>query len=134
MRTFDPPRLRTFDPPRLRTFDPPRRYATPRADRQHALVCSRYVPHHSARVQLCDEAVHDPHYGAVFVSMVHQLLEPLGRAGVNLSHVEVHFGDSGSTALMAKLDEAIGRTAHINFLDNNTFVRMFVHAYLHYFV
>ena len=34
---------------------------------------------------------------------------------------------------MARLDAAIGRTAHINFLDNDTFVQMFVHAYLGFF-
>ena len=36
----------------------------------------RYVPHHSARLQLCEEAVHDLRYGATFVSMVHHILEP----------------------------------------------------------
>ena len=36
----------------------------------------RYVPYHSTRIQLCEEAVHDARYGAIFVSMVHHLLAP----------------------------------------------------------
>lgn len=92
----------------------------------------RYVPHHSARVQLCEEAVHDPHYGALFVAMVHNLLAPL--AHVDLAHVEVHFGAPPGPQLMSQLDAAIGRTAHVNFLDNDDFVHMFVHHVLRLFI
>ena len=92
----------------------------------------RYVPHHSARIQLCDEAVHDERYGAIFVSMVHHLLAPLSRT--HLKHVEVRFGVPASQALMSQLDAAIGRTAHISFLDSDVFVRTFVHTYLDHFV
>ena len=48
-------------------------------------------------------------------------------------HSQVHFGAMPEDKLMARLDAAIGRTAHINFLDNDTFVQMFVHAYLGFF-
>jgi len=92
----------------------------------------RYVPHHSARVQLCDEAIHDGRYGSIFVSMVHNLLSPLTH--VNLLHIEVHFGEPPASTVFAQLDAAIGRTAHISFLDNDAFISMFVHAYLGYFV
>ena len=35
---------------------------------------------------------------------------------------------------MSKIDAAIGRTAHIGFLDNEGFINMFVTLYLRYFV
>jgi hypothetical protein len=92
----------------------------------------RYVPHHSARVQLCEEAIHDVRNGHIFASMVHNLLGPLSE--VNLMHVEIHFGDPPEDKILAKLDAAIGRTAHISFLDNKAFVEMFVYTYLAYFV
>ena len=47
----------------------------------------RYVPHHSARIQLCPEAIHDSRHGPAFVSMVHNLLAPL--AHCNVLHVDV---------------------------------------------
>jgi len=49
----------------------------------------RYVPHHSARLQLCPEAMHDPRFGTAFVSMVHNILSPLQCS--NLVHVDVSF-------------------------------------------
>ena len=94
-------------------------------------VEDRYVPHHSARLQLCDEAVHDTRNGPVFASMVHNLLGPL--IDSNLLHIEVHFGEPPEDKLLARIDAAIGRTAHISFLDNDPFVRMFVHTYLAFF-
>ena len=94
-------------------------------------VEDRYVPHHSARVQLCDEAIHDTRNGSVFASMVHNLLGPLTSS--NLLHIEVHFGEPPENKILAKLDNAIGRTAHISFLDNEAFVSMFVYTYLAYF-
>ena len=95
----------------------------------------RYVPHHSARVQLCPEAIHDPRQGSTFVSMVHNLMAPLHRC--NMLHVDVSFGaGSGNTkpALAQQLDAAIGRAAHISFLEHRYFTEMFVHVYLSYLV
>ncbi len=63
--------------------------------------------------------------------MVHNLLAPL--TAVNLLHVEVRFGEPPATKIFALLDQAIGRTAHIGFLDNDPFVQMFVDTYLRYF-
>ena len=90
------------------------------------------MPHHSARVQLTEEATHDPKHGPLFISMVHHLLAPL--AAVNLVHLEVHFGEPSGPRFMSKIDAAIGRTAHIGFLDNEGFINMFVTLYLRYFV
>ena len=91
----------------------------------------RYVPHHSARIQLCEEAIHDARNGSIFASMVHNLLGPL--TDVNIVHIEVHFGDPPDDKILARLDAAIGRTAHISFLDNDAFVTMFARTYIEYF-
>eukprot|EP00966_Prymnesium_polylepis_P077838 1803980-Prymnesium_polylepis.1 len=78
----------------------------------------RYVPHHSARLQLCREAIADHRTGSTFVSMVHNLLAPLGNC--NLLHIEVNFGTKPEAKLMSQLDSAIGRTAHISYLENDS--------------
>ncbi|KAL1525926.1 hypothetical protein AB1Y20_020752 [Prymnesium parvum] len=92
----------------------------------------RYVPHHSARIQLCREAIADHRSGSTFVSMVHNLLTPLN--DVNLLHIEVNFGIKPEAKLMSQLDAAIGRTAHISYLENDGFVKMFALTYLPYLV
>jgi len=92
----------------------------------------RYVPHHSARLQLCREAIADHRTGSTFVSMVHNLLAPLGNC--NLLHIEVNFGTKPEAKLMSQLDSAIGRTAHISYLENDSFVRIFAQTYLPYLV
>jgi len=92
----------------------------------------RYVPHHSARIQLCAEAMHDPRYGTAFVSMVHNLLAPLTCA--NMLHIDVCFPSVPSTRLAAQLDDAIGRSAHIAFLEKSDFINMFAQMYLQYLV
>jgi len=92
----------------------------------------RYVPHHSARIQLCAEAVHDHKHGPTFVSMVHQLHEQLARC--NVVHVDVSFGANPLASLVSHLDAIIGRSAHISFLKNQAFLQLFVQTYLPYFL
>ena len=57
--------------------------------------------------------MHDTRLGAIFVSMVHNLLSSL--EAVNLVHVEVVFriALSRDASLLSQVDAAIGRTAHI---------------------
>ena len=90
----------------------------------------RYVPHHSARIQLCPEAMHDSRFGSAFVSMVHNILAPLSCA--NLIHVDVAFVQTASSRLAHQLDLAIGRKAHIDFLEQQAFQQMFVQMYMQY--
>jgi len=61
------------------------------------------------------------------VEMVKAILQPL--TSTNVMRFYVSFPVKGST-----LDEAIGRAAHIQFLDNTTFIREFIGAYRDYFV
>ena len=78
-----------------------------------------------------DEAVHDARYGSVFVAMVHNLLAPL--VDTKLLHIDVHFGEPPSPQMLSQLDAAIGRRAHIAFLDNHAFVQSFVSQYMGFF-
>ena len=90
----------------------------------------RYVPHHSARIQLCPEAMHDTKYGSTFVGMVHNLLAPLECE--HILHIDASFPAPAATRISAQLDAAIGRFAHIAFLEQHAFIQMFVHMYLPY--
>lgn len=92
----------------------------------------RYVPHHSARIQLCPEAMHDSRFGSAFVAMVHNILAPLSCA--NLLHVDIAFVQADSKRLAHQLDLAIGRKAHIDFLEQQAFQQMFVQTYMQYLV
>ena len=64
--------------------------------------------------------------------MVHHLLKSVQH--VDLHHIDVHFGAPPRQTAMARLDAAIGRSAHISFLDSDSFVNMFVHAYINLFL
>ena len=70
--------------------------------------------------------------------MVHNLMAPLHRC--NMLHVDVSFGagsagaDGSKASLAQQLDAAIGRAAHISFLEHAYFTQMFVQTYLSYFV
>ena len=90
----------------------------------------RYVPHHSARIQLCPEAIHDAKYGSIFVGMVHNLLAPLECE--HILHIDTIFSAPAATRMSAQLDAAIGRFAHIAFLEQQAFIQMFVQMYLPY--
>lgn len=122
------------------TAHAPFMYGLSRADalrpfRNVLLVSSpedRYVPHHSARIKLCAQAVHDQTHGPTFISMVHQLHEQLARC--NVVHIDVSFGTVPPAGLVGQLNAAIGRTAHISFLENHAFLQLFVQTYLHYFL
>ena len=62
--------------------------------------------------------------GDVYYSMVRGLLEPLMHSDTLLLRIDVSFGIK-----KMNLDSAIGRTAHILFLESAPFLRMFVHLY-----
>ena len=86
--------------------------------------------HHSARIQLCDEAVHDPKYGAVFISMVRQSDRVVER---DEPHPPRLHWSAADRAFMSQMDAAIGRR-RTSPDDSDAFVSMFVHMYCGYFV
>jgi hypothetical protein len=85
-----------------------------------------YVPYHSARIEMCKEALADQKLGRVYRSMMENLLRPLVNK-CNLVRLNVLFGR------FTDLDGAIGRASHIRLLDNHTFTQMFVTLYSRYF-
>ncbi|KAF6099281.1 family with sequence similarity 135 member B [Phyllostomus discolor] len=80
----------------------------------------RYVPFHSARIEMCKTALKDRHTGPVYAEMINNLLRPLVEAkGCTLvRHNVLHALPSTANAL-------IGRAAHIAVLDSELFLEKF---------
>ncbi|XP_066583283.1 protein FAM135A isoform X2 [Prorops nasuta] len=93
---------------------------------KHVLLCGsaqdRYVPLHSARIELCKAAVRDPtDQGAAYREMVQNILYPVMSApGVSLVRYDVHH------ALPPTANALIGRAAHIAVLDSELFIEKFL--------
>ncbi|XP_075225042.1 protein FAM135A isoform X2 [Lycorma delicatula] len=93
---------------------------------KHLLLCGssqdRYVPLHSARIELCKAAVKDiSSLGAVYREMVQNILYPIiGKPEVTLVRYDVHH------ALPNTANSLIGRAAHIAVLDSELFIEKFL--------
>ncbi|KAI5696829.1 hypothetical protein M8J75_000778 [Diaphorina citri] len=93
---------------------------------KHVLLCAssqdRYVPIHSARIELCKAAYKDNTLlGLVYQEMVHHLIDPLIRKrSVTLARYDVHH------ALPHTANTLIGRAAHIAVLDSELFIEKFL--------
>ncbi|XP_068381764.1 protein FAM135B [Eschrichtius robustus] len=89
----------------------------------------RYVPFHSARIEMCKTALKDRHTGPVFAEMINNLLRPLVDAKdcTLIRHNVFH-------ALPSTANTLIGRAAHIAVLDSELFLeKFFLVAGLNYF-
>lgn len=82
----------------------------------------RYVPIHSARIELCKAAAKDTTpIGAAYREMVNHLLRPLAsRPDISLVRYDVHH------ALPSSANSLIGRAAHIAVLDSELFIEKFM--------
>ncbi|XP_004381417.1 protein FAM135A isoform X7 [Trichechus manatus latirostris] len=89
----------------------------------------RYVPYHSARIEMCKTALKDKQSGQFYSEMIHNLLHPvLQSKGCNLVRYNV------INALPNTADSLIGRAAHIAVLDSEIFLeKFFLVAALKYF-
>ncbi|XP_035300083.1 protein FAM135B [Cricetulus griseus] len=89
----------------------------------------RYVPFHSARIEMCKTALRDRHTGPVYAEMINNLLGPLVEAkGCTLIRHNVFH------ALPNTANTLIGRAAHIAVLDSELFLeKFFLVAGLNYF-
>ncbi len=96
---------------------------------QHvALVGSpqdKYVPSHSATIEICGESTRDKSKGSPYITMAHNLLDR-ARVCQSVSRFDVYFD------LTRSIDTAIGRAAHIELLENVTFFEMFVSTHPHF--
>ncbi|XP_075454190.1 protein FAM135A isoform X4 [Ascaphus truei] len=89
----------------------------------------RYVPYHSARIEMCKTALKDKQSGPVYAEMIQNLLSPvLQNKDCNLVRYDVIH------ALPNTANSLIGRAAHIAVLDSEVFLeKFFLVAGLKYF-
>ncbi|XP_047110452.1 uncharacterized protein LOC124787677 [Schistocerca piceifrons] len=93
---------------------------------RNILLCGssqdRYVPLHSARIELCKAAVKDTSVqGAAYREMVHNILYPIiSKPEVTFVRYDVHH------ALPNTANSLIGRAAHIAVLDSELFIEKFL--------
>lgn len=82
----------------------------------------RYVPLHSARLELCKAAIRDTTaLGSAYREMVHNVVSPmLARRELTLVRYDVHH------ALPHTANALIGRAAHIAVLDSELFIEKFL--------
>ncbi|XP_070555676.1 protein FAM135A-like [Ptychodera flava] len=82
----------------------------------------RYVPYHSARIEMCKNAMKDTSvYGAIYGEMINNILKPLIK-NEDISFIRydvVH-------ALQNTANSLIGRAAHIAVLDSEIFIEKFM--------
>ncbi|XP_046698622.1 protein FAM135A isoform X3 [Silurus meridionalis] len=80
----------------------------------------RYVPYHSARIEMCKTALKDKQMGPVYTEMIENLLVPvLQNKDCNLVRYNVVH------ALPNTANSLIGRAAHIAVLDSEIFLEKF---------
>ncbi|XP_034981199.2 protein FAM135B isoform X1 [Zootoca vivipara] len=89
----------------------------------------RYVPFHSARIEMCKSALKDRQTGPVYAEMINNLLQPVvGTKDCTLIRHDVFH------ALPNTANTLIGRAAHIAVLDSELFLeKFFLVAGLNYF-
>ncbi|XP_069582741.1 protein FAM135A isoform X5 [Ranitomeya imitator] len=89
----------------------------------------RYVPYHSARIEMCKTALKDKQSGPVYAEMIQNILLPvLQNQDCNLVRYDVIH------ALPNTANSLIGRAAHIAVLDSEVFLeKFFLVAGLRYF-
>ncbi|XP_066272804.1 protein FAM135A-like isoform X1 [Branchiostoma lanceolatum] len=84
-------------------------------------VQDRYVPFHSARIEMCKSAVKDKQFGAVYTEMINNILQPVvNNPDVNLVRYDVIH------SLPNTANSLIGRAAHIAVLDSEIFIEKFM--------
>ena len=83
----------------------------------------RYAPFFSARIQTAPTAEEDDEIGSASTAMVKGLLGPVIEKGsTTVTRLGICFGDNGA----AFLDSAIGRAAHIQFLEDHSLIHNLV--------
>ncbi|CRK95646.1 CLUMA_CG009104, isoform A [Clunio marinus] len=93
---------------------------------KNVLLCGssqdRYVPPHSARLELCKAAIRDQsNLGIVYREMVHNIIAPMiSKPELTLARYDVHH------ALPNTANTLIGRAAHIAVLDSELFIEKFL--------
>ncbi|KAL1502370.1 hypothetical protein ABEB36_007518 [Hypothenemus hampei] len=93
---------------------------------KNILLCGsgqdRYVPLHSARIELCKESMKDTsEQGKIYRKMVHNIMQPIiAQKDLKLLKYDIHH------ALPNTANAFIGRAAHIAVLDSEIFIEKFM--------
>jgi pimeloyl-ACP methyl ester carboxylesterase len=84
-----------------------------------------YAPFDSARIEVPAKASKDPERGNFYIQMAHNILQKLTRQ--NIVKLDVHF------KLKKSLETMIGRSAHLQILENENFLKILVFHYPEFF-
>ncbi|EGR29800.1 serine esterase, putative [Ichthyophthirius multifiliis] len=91
----------------------------------------QYVPFESARIQKCDEASDSNAKGRLYNSMVDNLLSSLRTDRIH--RIDVNFKIKDQSNIKKTIDNVIGRSAHIQFLENDPLAKTLVYCFDHLF-
>jgi hypothetical protein len=80
-----------------------------------------YAPFSSARVEICEKSANDLRFGEPYKKMVQSLIEKL--SVTNVVKLDVHF------KLHNSIDTMIGRSAHLQLLENEDFLKVLIFSY-----
>lgn len=82
----------------------------------------RYAPFYSARMQIAPSASQQSQLGAATVKMIQGLMQPVVEGKkTRVTRLSICFGKTG-----AFIDEAIGRAAHIQFLEDHSLINLII--------
>lgn len=92
----------------------------------------KYAPFHSARIEISPQAIVDRKKGGVFHQMIASMLGSMQVKGeaMDFRRFDVWFAPMKKNG---KLDNFIGRTAHINFLTETNYMKLILQIYPHLF-
>lgn len=93
---------------------------------QHVMLVSsyqdQYAPFESARMEMSPAAQGDPSFGPLYTRMLSSLLDPLRAERVIRCDVNFHIPETN-------LDTMIGRAAHIQFIESQPLMKVFLHSF-----
>ena len=90
-----------------------------------ASLKDEYAPFDSARIEVPIKASKDPERGNFYIQMAHNILQKLTRQ--NIVKLDVHF------KLKKSIETIIGRSAHLQILENESFLKILVFHYPEFF-
>ncbi|KAL4501451.1 hypothetical protein ABPG72_021258 [Tetrahymena utriculariae] len=91
----------------------------------------QYVPFESARIQKCDEASNENQKGRIYNSMVDNLIGQLRTDRIH--RIDVNFKIKDNKTIKKTIDNMIGRSAHIQFLESDALAKTLVYCFDHLF-
>mmetsp|Transcript_28794 Transcript_28794/g.51242 ORF Transcript_28794/g.51242 Transcript_28794/m.51242 type:complete len:664 (+) Transcript_28794:22-2013(+) len=85
-----------------------------------------YVPLESARIEICQDTLSTQASGEIYLRMAENILSSLVHSQVCRINVDLNIK-------VKNIDSVIGRTAHMQFVENQSLIRMLVYSYPQFF-